>query len=239
MNKKQLWLRLKTYRFEHLVPVGLWDSIHAKFGRTDASTGAFAHKLSRQHGWTNAFALKAVAEYKKFVFLGIASDFAVTPSIIIDKVWHSHILFSTAYRQFCDEVIEHKFDHNPELIFTEDQTDRFQEQYYQTLELYKTEFNTDPPKAIWGNTKFDKIPENITAKKRVHDSGTEMSSPYTDIPLYASFTESEAAASPEFNGFAGGDFGGGGADGSWAGDSTDSSGADSGSSCSSGCGGGD
>lgn len=56
-----------------------------------------------------------------------------------------------------------KFDHNPELIFTEDQTETFKQQYFQTLELYKTEFNTSPPEAIPGNTKFDKIFEKVPA----------------------------------------------------------------------------
>lgn len=196
MNKKELWLRLKNYHFEHLVPVGLWDSIHAKFGRTDSSTHAFAHKISRQCGWSKAFALKSISEYKKFVYLGLVSDFAVTPSEIIDKVWHRHILFSTAYRQFCDEVIEHHFDHNPELIFTESQTETFQQQYFQTLELYKKEFNTDPPKAIWGNTKFDQIPDNIPAKKKTAGVGSDNSSYHSDAPLYTSFAESEIYASP-------------------------------------------
>ena len=56
-----------------------------------------------------------------------------------------------------------KFEHNPELIFTEDQTETFQQQYFQTLKLYKSEFNTSPPEAIRGNTKFDKIFEKAPA----------------------------------------------------------------------------
>ncbi len=238
MNKKQLWLRLKDYHFEHLVPVGLWDSIQAKFGKTDPSSYAFAHKLSRQHSWTKPFALKAISEYKKFVYLGVISDFAVTPSEIIDKVWHGHILFSTAYRQFCDEIIEHKFDHHPELVFTTDQTETFKQQYLQTQELYKTEFNTDPPQAIWGNTKFDKTTEKVPEKERT-DAGSAVSPYIGEGPLHTSFSPSETTNSPEFNGFDSGDFGGGGATGSWGDSTSDSSGSDSGSSCSSGCGGGD
>ena len=237
MNKKQLWLRLKEYHFDHLVPVGLWDSVHAKFGKTDPSTRAFAHKICRRHGWSNAFALKALSEYKKFVYLGVVSDFAVTPSAIIDKVWHSHLLFTAGYRQFCDEIIEHPFDHNPELIFTEDQTEAFQQQYFQTLDLYKEEFNTQPPKAIWGHTKFDKISENQIAKKKMNPSDSGNSAYYADAPLYTSFAADETTASPEFSGFNGGDFGGGGAAGDWSDTSSDASGSDSGSSCSSGSGG--
>ena len=30
-----------------------------------------------------------------------APGFGVTPSKVIDQVWHEHILFSRAYRDFC------------------------------------------------------------------------------------------------------------------------------------------
>ena len=32
--------------------------------------------------------LRAIKEYKKFIYLGAAGDFIVTPSKIIDQVWH-------------------------------------------------------------------------------------------------------------------------------------------------------
>lgn len=68
--KKELWLRLKHYRFEHVVPPQLMDHVTAAFGRTDASTKAFASKLSRKLGWTTAFSLRAIEEYRKFLYLG-------------------------------------------------------------------------------------------------------------------------------------------------------------------------
>ena len=80
MNKKDLWLKLKDYHFDHLVPSHLWDYITENFSGVDESTKAFASKIARKLGWSNKFALKAITEYKKFVYLGIVSDFAVTPS---------------------------------------------------------------------------------------------------------------------------------------------------------------
>ena len=38
MNKKDLWLRLKIYHFDNLVPSHLWHRVIETFGGEDAST---------------------------------------------------------------------------------------------------------------------------------------------------------------------------------------------------------
>ncbi len=244
MHKKQLWLNLKNYNFSHLVSPNLWQQLQIHFNGINGPNLAFASKLSRKHGWKQNFALLAIREYKKFIYLGIVSEFQVTPSEIIDTVWHEHLLFTKAYREFCTEVIEYPFDHHPELIPIADQTDSFHAQYQQTLELYTTEFGIDPPEIIWGKPKFDlklidqKLVRQVSQKKQ---SGTNTDFD-NSIPLISFFTAEMLVFSsvdyPEFNA---GDFGGGGAGLSW-GDGNDSgadsSGGDSScSGCSSGCGG--
>ena len=116
LDKKALWLRLKAYEFDHLVPPSLWQQVVEAFGGADAATKAFADKLARKLGWSTPFALKAVAEYRKFVYLGMVSDFPVTPSKVIDQVWHEHQLFTQGYRRFCSEILGRHFDHHPELM---------------------------------------------------------------------------------------------------------------------------
>src|SRR5215204_2418129 len=93
MNKKDLWLRLKAYHFNHLVPAHLWIKVTAAFGGEDASTKAFADKIARKLEWKHRFASRAIREYKKFIYLRAVSDFVVTPPKIIDQVWHQHLLF--------------------------------------------------------------------------------------------------------------------------------------------------
>lgn len=243
MNKKNLWLRLKAYHFNHLVPPHLWIKVTAAFGGEDASTKAFADKIARKLEWKHRFALRAIREYKKFIYLGAVSDFVVTPSKIIDQVWHEHLLFTKAYRDFCTEVLGFSFDHNPELIPMTDQTGSFNAQYLDTLELYKKEFDINPPADIWSQSKFDKelVPTNgYESKKKTAMAGENSAFDYSDTPLYTYFDFSANGESieayPEFNGFGDGDGGGAGASDSWGSDS-DSVG-DGGSSCSSGCGGG-
>lgn len=242
MDKKELWMQLRTYYFDHVVQPGLFDRIAAKFGNANPSYHAFAHKIARKHGWKTGFALKALNEYKKFIFLGLVSDFQVTPSKIIDVVWHEHILFSKAYREFCDQVIQQPFDHYPELVPMEDQTGQFSAQYLDTIELYKKEFDLEPPADIWGNTKFDqdRVKQNGYSSKKKEYSGDGGS--YDSTPLYSHFESEPAASYPEFTGFGDGDFGGGGASGDFGSDSSSDGGGDSGGDgggCSGGCGGGD
>lgn len=245
MNKKSLWLRLRNYHFDHVVAPGLWDHITAKFGHTNPSLKAFAGKIARKHGWKNTFALRAIEEYKKFVYLGIISDFQVTPSKFIDVVWHEHILFSKAYREFCNEVIQQPFDHHPELLPMRDLTGRFSAQYLDTISLYKTEFDLDPPALIWGDTKFD---SNLQSQNKYHSAKKKREAGSTDYsqesPLHCYFYADSVTSDQNHNGFSGGDFGGAGAGGDWSdgADSGSDSGADSGGGdgggCSGGCGGG-
>lgn len=247
MNKKELWLKLRDYHFDHLVPTNLWEHIVANFGGHNAFSKAFASKIARKHGWKDNFTLRAVKEYKKFVYLGIVSDFIVTPSKIIDVVWHEHLLFSKGYREFCTDVIQYEFDHYPELIPFDEQTGIFKAQYLDTLKLYTKEFGFEPPDDVWEITKYNKETiaiERLPSKKK--NTSTDSSGHYfSDMPLNNYFEDSTATNSTDFSG---GDFDGGGAGGSWSdadGDDAGSDGSDGGSdgggdgsSCSSGCGGG-
>ncbi len=248
--KRDLWLRIKRYQFENLVPTRKRDHLAAAFGSTDASTRAFAGKLSRKLGWSGGFAQRAINEYRKFVYLGITSDFSVTPPKVIDQVWHEHLLFSRGYREFCRDVLERDFDHTPELVPDAQQTAQFEAQYESTLALYAHEFNVAPPVAFWGIPKFRS--DRATAKKKrggsTHPDGGF--GPNDDLPLYLYFDGSGGVDThhqlAEFGG--GGGFFGGGAGNDWGGDASSSdaggdSGGDSGggdgggSGCSSGCGG--
>ncbi|MBK8847454.1 MAG: hypothetical protein IPO27_13265 [Bacteroidetes bacterium] len=238
MNKKALWLNIANYQFDHLVPTHLWDEIVAKFGGQHPSAKSFAHKLSRKLKWAKGFTRKAIWEYKKFVYLGVVSDFSVTPSKAIDQVWHEHLLFSAGYRNFCTEVIHHNFDHSPELVSLESQTEAFQAQYFQTIQLYKVEFGMEPPSDIWDETKFKGAPLKHKEYGSSISSDSSGTSEYV-APLISMFPGIDMGEVE----FGNGEFGGGGAGASWDDMGTDSSSSDSAgdsnscSSCSSGCGG--
>jgi hypothetical protein len=228
MNKKELWLNLANYHFEHLAPTHLWDEIAAKFGGQNPFAKAFADKLSRKLKWKKTFAMKALWEYKKFVYLGVISDFSITPSKVIDEVWHQHLLFSSGYRKFCKDVIHYDLDHNPELVAVDSQSQAFQSQYFQTIALYKREFGVKPPDDIWGTTKFEET-------KKIKETADSFlySSSYDSSDTLISMFPATAIGDVESGG---GEFGGGGASGSWGSDESSSdSGGDSGGGSDSSC----
>ena len=249
--KKALWVKLRNYHFDDIVPPQLTDRVSALFGGTDPSTKAFASKLSRKLGWSPRFAMRAIDEYKRFVFLGTATGITVTPSKVIDQVWHEHLLFSRAYRSFCFDVLGRDFDHNPELVPADDQLGVFETQYLLTLEAYRTEFNAEPPAEIWGTPKFKtELPLVSANTTRTRPTGAQ-DSWSSDTPLHFFFDGGSSSdsghGSHDFGG--GGGFDGGGASRDWGGHSdghshggdqadsgsSDSGSSDSGSSCSSSC----
>lgn len=231
MHKQELWNRIKNYKFNNLVPHSTWTDIIEVLSDKNAPTKAFAYKIMKKHRLPRAFVFRAIEEYKKFVYLGVVGDFYVTPSKYIDLIWHEHILFSKAYREFCNDVIHYQFDHQPELVATEDQTELFAAQYIETIELYKKEFGMEPPENIWGVPKFNKAKINFVTKQKVKPKeSTSVSGYAADLPLCNYYTDGSLIA--EFSGFGGGDGGGAGSTGDFG-----DSGGDAGG-CSGGCGGG-
>jgi uncharacterized membrane protein YgcG len=236
MQKEELWLRIKNYHFDAIVAPSIWEVVLEKFGGTDASTKAFAHKIARKHVFSFHLAMCAIQEYKKFVYLGVISKFKVTPSYLIDVVWHEHILFSRAYRDFCVDVIEHELDHYPELLPNEEQTERYKKQYANTINLYIQEFGINPPELIWGATKFETDKKWQSTETQNLDYGT---------PLHQHFYfENNQEDYPEFStdenrsSGATGDWGDVGSDSSGGCSGDGSDGGDGGGCSGGGCGGG-
>jgi hypothetical protein len=213
--KQELWLRIHGYEFENLVPPSLKDHLRELFGDNGASLLAFASKVAKKHNWPLAFTLRAIEEYKKYVYLGVTSKYVVSPPKLIDVIWHEHILFTKGYRDFCDDVLHQHFDHHPELVPFDPQTGIMDAQYHKILEYYEREFNTTPPADIWGTPKFSRARQEGSARPRLK---SETPTQYGSDPLYSYFTDPTEftplhphTKHHEFTGFGGsGEFGGGG-----------------------------
>ncbi|MES3004865.1 MAG: hypothetical protein V4690_01980 [Patescibacteria group bacterium] len=189
IRRTELWKKIAGYKFEGLETPLIADRLRSYFGSSDPTTQAFAAKVAKKHGWTRDFALRAIAEYKKFVYLGVTSPTEVTPPAAIDIVWHEHLHFTREYREFCANVLGRHFDHSPELVSAEEQTGVFNAQYNATLELYQREFNMEPPVDIWGKPKFDARKLRNTdykpRKKELVEDSVELIS--DDVPLHLLF----------------------------------------------------
>lgn len=125
----------------------LFDKLSAHwFGKPDLEA-YFCCRLSRENQWSLEFTQRAVAEYKKFLYLGAITSEIVSPSRIVDQVWHLHLLFSEPYWDgLCKDVLNKSFHHKPN---TEKDDETFLKAYQKTLALYKNEFGDNPPEDIW------------------------------------------------------------------------------------------
>ena len=68
----------------------------------------------------------------------------LTPSIIVDLVWHEFILCTQAYQEYCDAKIGRMIHHHPGGSEAENQ-----KQFKRTIQLYTETFGA-PDKFYWG-----------------------------------------------------------------------------------------
>ena len=69
----------------------LWQRIEAFRLGDPAAPLTFTRRLARENGWTQAFARRVVAEYKRFCYLAARAGHPVTPSDQADQAWHLHL----------------------------------------------------------------------------------------------------------------------------------------------------
>lgn len=130
----------------------LWNKIRNFEIDDPTSSFTFTDRLARENDWSLEYALRAVFEYKKFLFLVLISDVPQTPSDQIDQVWHLHLLYTQSYWiDFCQNTIQKQIHHGP--TKGAEQRSEFKEQYTKTLKLYETVFSKNPPKDIWVDVK--------------------------------------------------------------------------------------
>ncbi len=127
----------------------IWERIN-RFELDEPGVGLpFSGRLSRENGWPLDFALRAIYEYKRFMFLVCVSPKPLTPSDAVDQVWHLHLLYTESYwGVFCPKILGRQIHHTP----TEggkSERSKFYDWYEFTLEFYRHTFDEVPPSDIW------------------------------------------------------------------------------------------
>ena len=75
----------------------LWKRI-ASFSVDEGDEAlTFASRLARENRWTDAYAVRAIEEYKRLIFLAVVAGHPVTPSDQVDQVWHLHLTYTRSY----------------------------------------------------------------------------------------------------------------------------------------------
>lgn len=124
----------------------LWNQVLAFDLDQPKSDYSFSIRLADENFWTEEFTHQAILEYKKFMYLAAISDQMVSPSEIIDKVWHEHLVFTKSYEAFC-QLLGKQIHHIPS-THQKGEFQKFQEAKVHTNQLYQKEFG-EQPSAIW------------------------------------------------------------------------------------------
>ncbi|MEO7988053.1 MAG: hypothetical protein ABI663_00845 [Chryseolinea sp.] len=124
----------------------LWKKISEFDFDNPMSEYGFSTRLATENFWTIDFTQKAIVEYKKFMYLAGASDLMVSPSEIIDIVWHQHLIFTQSYSDLCN-IIGKNIQHIPSTHNKED-FEKFKLAKQRTKKLYIDTFG-EQPQEIW------------------------------------------------------------------------------------------
>ncbi|MEI9920631.1 MAG: hypothetical protein WDO14_17840 [Bacteroidota bacterium] len=133
----------------------LYDSVLEFDPDQPMSEYTFSVRLAKENFWTYDFTRRAIIEYKRFMYLAAISDAMVSPSKIVDAVWHQHLTFTHSYSDLC-KLLGKNIQHVPSTRSRFD-AERFQAAKGYTKKLYKEEFG-EAPKDIWDfDTMYDSL----------------------------------------------------------------------------------
>ncbi|KMQ63966.1 hypothetical protein ACM40_04160 [Chryseobacterium sp. BLS98] len=136
----------------------LWNRIQSFSLDASDADFPFSKKLAKEEGWTLDFTMKAIQEYKKFVYLCCILPNGASPSETVDKVWHMHLIYTQNYwEEFCPDVLKRKLHHHPSNGGVSENM-RHRNWFSETLKSYREIFQSEAPKDIW----YEKEPPKIT-----------------------------------------------------------------------------
>jgi len=107
-------------------------------------------RLSYDLNLTNEEANIAFTELKKFLFICGTNKERLTPSLVIDDIWHQFVLFTKSYIDFCEENFGRVIHHLPDWEFSDESKNKNLKCYIRTCELIGSEFGELNPN-FWKN----------------------------------------------------------------------------------------
>jgi hypothetical protein len=139
----------------------LWNKILAfDFNNPNVEYG-FSLRLAKENYWTRSYTEKAILEYKKFMYLAASNDVMVSPSEVVDAVWHQHLVFSKSYQVFAELIGKH-VQHIPS-THNKNEFHKFKQAKEKTIELYHETFDKMPSDIWEGNSMYDSL--NLTKSR--------------------------------------------------------------------------
>ena len=131
----------------------LWERIQAYEPDDPRAAFPFSARLARDNDWSEEYAGRVVAEYRRFAFLAVAAGHPVSPSDAVDQAWHLHLLYTRSYwDRFCRETLRRPLHHEPTRGGATERV-KFHDWYGRTLESYRRLFDAEPPLDIWPSAR--------------------------------------------------------------------------------------
>ncbi len=129
----------------------LWSRIQGFSLDASDADFPFSKKLAKEENWSLEFTRKAIEEYKKFVYLCCILPKGASPSEIVDKVWHMHLIYTQNYwEEFCPNILKRALHHHPSKGGGSEKL-KHQNWFTDTLKSYKDVFQSEVPEDIWLN----------------------------------------------------------------------------------------
>lgn len=120
---------------------------------------ALIDRLQAEHRWTPALTLRALEEYRRFLVLAATGGSPVTPSKLVDEVWHLHLTFTRDYWERLTPLLPAPLHHDPANGQPGDAA-HYAHQYVSTLNLYADTFGTQPPADLWPDPRQKRNPRH-------------------------------------------------------------------------------
>lgn len=116
---------------------------------TERGRPSFLDRLCLASGWTRSHALRAILEYRRFLYLCATHPEPMMPSGDVDQVWQLHLCYTKSYwEQYCMKILGRPLHHQPVLNSREDRA-RAYVWYERARRRYQQEFGEAPPADIW------------------------------------------------------------------------------------------
>ena len=129
-----------------------------------ADLRSFVQKLTSENGWSLGYAKRAIDEYRRFMFLAVATGHPVAPSDQVDQVWHLHLTYTRTYwGPFCGDVLGTPIHHAPSRGGLAE-AQKFGQWYDATIQSYHRLFGEPPPPDVWPDPRV-RVGEDVRLQR--------------------------------------------------------------------------
>jgi hypothetical protein len=221
--KLNYWKAIESHKFHLVGNLNITEEVKEFFGNEANHEKNFNAIVQEHLGCNQVLAQRLIIEYRRFIYLACISDEAM-PSNMIHKVCQIHAYFAKDYTDFSKKIGK-KFICKQSIdvvgsIYDEEDFSII-EPYIKTMELYRREFGHNPPSDIWPTPVIhteDGGSSNLIDNYNYHQVSSDNSvisnhSLWHIINDDSDFRNLPDTSHPSFDGFGGGEMGGGGAEG--------------------------